>query len=102
MSPAGLARPPDMTAPTQASTLTDPVIAMFTVTDQDAAKAFSCDVLGFEVRADVQCGQDPAHRWLEVAPPGSTSARLALHPPMGGTPGGGGIGLNSIAVTQAA
>jgi lactoylglutathione lyase len=33
-------------------------------------------------------------RWLEVAPPGST-ARLALNPPMGGQPGGGGIGVET-------
>ncbi len=36
-------------------------------------------------------------RWLEVAPPGSR-ARLALNPPMGGQPGGGGIGVETTDV----
>jgi hypothetical protein len=36
-------------------------------------------------------------RWLEVAPPGST-ARLALNPPMGGQPGGGSIGVETVDV----
>jgi hypothetical protein len=36
-------------------------------------------------------------RWLEVAPPGST-ARLALNPPMGGEPGGGSIGVETVDV----
>ena len=66
--------------------------AMFTVSDQDAAQAFYVDKLGWEVRSDVRFGPDGEHRWLEVAPPGST-ARLAVNPPMGDTPGGGGIGI---------
>ena len=83
-----------MTAPAQTSTLSSIGVAMFTVSDQDAAKAFYVDVLGFEVRADERFGQDLEHRWLEVAPPGSV-ARLALNPPMGATPGGGGIGVET-------
>ncbi|WP_205687331.1 VOC family protein [Cellulomonas endophytica] len=39
------------------------------VQDQDGALAFYRDVLGFEVRADVEVW--PGARWLEVAPPGS-------------------------------
>lgn len=66
--------------------------AMFTVSDQDAALAFYTDTLGWEVRGDVRFGPDGEHRWLEVAPPGSV-ARLALNPPMGGTPGGSAIGV---------
>ena len=66
--------------------------AMFTVSDQDAARDFYVDRLGWEVRADVRFGADGESRWLEVAPPGSV-ARLALNPPMGGTPGGSSIGV---------
>jgi catechol 2,3-dioxygenase-like lactoylglutathione lyase family enzyme len=69
-------------------------VAMFTVTDQDAAIAFYTEKLGFELRADVPFGPDGEMRWVEVAPPGST-ARLALNPPMGGQPGGGGIGIET-------
>lgn len=41
------------------------------VTDQDRAKAFYVDVLGFEVRGDNPMGPD--QRWVEVAPPGATT-----------------------------
>jgi catechol 2,3-dioxygenase-like lactoylglutathione lyase family enzyme len=70
---------------------------MFAVADQDAARDFYTGVLGFEVRADQRFGEHDEMRWLEVAPAGST-ARLALNPPMGGTPGGGGIGVESTDV----
>ncbi|WP_225753100.1 VOC family protein [Actinotalea sp. Marseille-Q4924] len=66
--------------------------AMFGVSDQDAALSFYTDTLGWELRGDARFGPDGEHRWLEVAPPGST-ARLALNPPMGGTPGGSAIGV---------
>lgn len=66
--------------------------AMFDVADQDAALAFYTERLGWEVRADVRFGPDGEHRWLEVAPPGSV-ARLALNPPMGGSPGGSAVGV---------
>jgi catechol 2,3-dioxygenase-like lactoylglutathione lyase family enzyme len=39
------------------------------VADQDQALAFYRDILGCEVRADVEVW--PGARWLEVAPPGS-------------------------------
>jgi lactoylglutathione lyase len=81
-----------MTTPTAQSTITDLALTMFTVSDQDAARTFYTDVLGFEVRGDDRYGENGEMRWLEVAPPGSR-ARLALNPPMGGSPGGGGIGL---------
>jgi catechol 2,3-dioxygenase-like lactoylglutathione lyase family enzyme len=81
----------DTTTPT---TVTNLGVAMFTVSDQDAALAFYTEKLGFEVRADVRFGEHGEMRWLEVAPPGST-ARLALNPPMGGEPGGGGIGIET-------
>jgi lactoylglutathione lyase len=72
-------------------------VAMFTVSDQDSALAFYTEKLGFELRADVRFGENGEMRWLEVAPPGST-ARLALNPPMGGAPGGGGIGVETVDV----
>ncbi|MCW2957650.1 MAG: glyoxalase [Solirubrobacterales bacterium] len=87
-----------MSESTQPSTtVTNIGVVMFTVADQDAAKAFYTEKLGFEVRADMSFGEQGEHRWLEVAPPGST-ARLALNPPMDGTPGGGGIGVDTTDV----
>ncbi|HEX2176913.1 MAG TPA: VOC family protein [Nocardioidaceae bacterium] len=69
-------------------------VAMFTVADQDAALAFYTEKLGFEVRGDTRFGEHDEMRWLEVAPPGSRT-RLALNPPMGATPGGGSIGVET-------
>ena len=69
-------------------------VAMFTVSDQDAALAFYRDKLGYEVRADVRFGENDAMRWLEVAPP-SSSARLALNSPMNDSPGGSSIGVET-------
>ncbi|WP_249305315.1 VOC family protein [Rhodococcus sp. 14-2483-1-1] len=74
-------------------------VAMFSVADQDAALDFYSRVLGFEVRGDSRFGPEGEYRWLEVAPPGST-ARLALNPPMGGTPGGGSIGVETADVAS--
>jgi catechol 2,3-dioxygenase-like lactoylglutathione lyase family enzyme len=79
------------------TTLSNIGVVMFTVADQDAAIAFYTDKLGFEVRSDTRFGENGDLRWVEVAPPGST-ARLALNPPMGGTPGGGGIGVETADV----
>jgi catechol 2,3-dioxygenase-like lactoylglutathione lyase family enzyme len=76
------------------TTVTNLGVAMFTVADQDAALAFYTEKLGYEVRADVRFGPENEMRWLEVAPPGS-GARLALNPPMGQQPGGGGIGVET-------
>ena len=72
-------------------------VAMFTVTSQDAAIAYYTEKLGFELRADTRFGPNGEYRWVEVAPPGS-HARLALNEPMGGTPGGGGIGVETADV----
>jgi predicted enzyme related to lactoylglutathione lyase len=77
-----------------ATTVSEIGVAMFTVSDQDAALAFYTEKLGFEVRGDVRFGEDGANRWLEVAPPGSR-ARLALNPPMNDTPGGSAIGVET-------
>ena len=72
-------------------------VAMFTVSDQDAALAFYTEKLGYEVRSDISFGDSGEGRWLEVAPPGS-AARLALNPPMNSTPGGGSIGVETADV----
>src|SRR3954454_20668311 len=88
-------RPTAMTNSTQAPTTVSNIgVAMFSVADQDAALAFYTEKLGFEVRSDSRFGENGEHRWLEVAPPGST-ARLALNPPMGGPPRGSGIGVET-------
>ena len=99
MSSAGGGRLGDMSDTTASSptTVTNLGVAMFAVADQDAALAFYTRKLGFETRADVSFGEHGEHRWLEVAPPGST-ARLALNPPMQGEPGGGGIGVETADV----
>ncbi len=84
-----------MTNQTQApTTISNLGVAMFTVSDQDAALAFYTQKLGFEVRADTPFGEHGEMRWLEVAPPGST-ARLALNPPMADQPGGTTVGVES-------
>ena len=95
MSAAPTGRLPGMTTSTNAPTTLDNLgVVMFTVADQDAALAFYTEKLGFEVRGDSRFGENGEWRWLEVAPPGST-ARLALNPPMGAAPGGGGIGVET-------
>ena len=76
------------------SEMDDISVAMFTVASQDAAIAFYTQKLGFELRSDTRFGPNGEYRWVEVAPPGS-HARLALNEPMGGTPGGGGIGVET-------
>jgi lactoylglutathione lyase len=93
--PPGLQGMSDLTR--TLSTLSNIGVVMFTVADQDAALAFYTDKLGFEVRGDTRFGEQDEARWVEVAPPGSR-ARLALNPPMGGEPGGGGIGVETADV----
>ncbi len=98
MSSADAPRLGDMTNSTQATTVTNLGVAMFTVSDVDAAIAFYTDKLGFELRADVSFGEQGENRWVEVAPPGST-ARLALNAAMEGyQPGGCGIGVETADV----
>jgi lactoylglutathione lyase len=76
------------------TTISNIGVAMFTVTDQDAALAFYTEKLGFEVRSDTPFGENGEMRWLEVAPRGSR-ARLALNPPMMDSPGGTSIGVET-------
>jgi catechol 2,3-dioxygenase-like lactoylglutathione lyase family enzyme len=57
-----------------------------TVGDQDSARDFFTEKLGFEVRSDTPYGD--GQRWLDVAPPGAATS-IAVVPPMGeGSPGG--------------
>ena len=51
--------------------------------DRDAAVAFYCDLLGFELRNDV--GYNDLH-WLTVGPPDQPEVNLVLFPP-GADPG---------------
>jgi len=76
------------------TTISNIGVAMFTIADQDAAIAYYTQTLGWELRSDVAFGDEGGNRWVEVAPPGS-AARLALNPPMGGTPGGSAIGVDT-------
>jgi catechol 2,3-dioxygenase-like lactoylglutathione lyase family enzyme len=79
---------------TTPTTVNEIGVAMFSVSDQDKAIAFYTEKLGYEVRSDTRFGENGEMRWVEVAPPGSR-ARLALNPPMGGSPGGGSIGVET-------
>jgi catechol 2,3-dioxygenase-like lactoylglutathione lyase family enzyme len=49
--------------------------------DQDEARDFYCDVLGFELKADVPLGED--YRWLTVSVPGQ-DLEVVLMPPSAG------------------
>lgn len=84
-------------SPSSPTTVSNIGVVMFTVSDQDEALEFYTQKLGFELRSDSRFGENDEMRWLEVAPPGST-ARLALNPPMGAEPGGGGIGVETADV----
>jgi lactoylglutathione lyase len=92
MSSGVLVRLPGMTD--AKTTVTDIAVSMFSVSDQDKAVAFYTQKLGFEVRNDMRFGENGENRWVEVAPPGARG-RLALNPPMGGSPGGGSIGVET-------
>lgn len=68
---------------------------MVPVSDQDRAIEFYVGTLGFELRADVPFGN--GDRWIEVAPPGATTA-LALVRPREGDP----VGIDTnVALTSA-
>ncbi|MGN9911566.1 glyoxalase superfamily protein [Phytohabitans sp. LJ34] len=57
------------------------------VSDQDKARDFYVDVLGFEVKTDQSFGPN---RWLEVGP--ATGTALVLHKPFPGATAGTGQG----------
>jgi uncharacterized glyoxalase superfamily protein PhnB len=46
--------------------------------DPEAALGFYRDLLGFEVRNDVEYG---GMRWISVGPPGQPGTSIVLHPP---------------------
>ena len=55
------------------------------VRDQDEAKAFYTEKLGFEVREDATLDELGGYRWLTVGPPGQPDVNLMLSRP--GPPG---------------
>lgn len=63
------------------------------VDDQDRAKEFYVNLLGFTVRTDLKMGDN---RWLEVAP-GDSGTAIVLHRPFPGATAGtlGGVILDS-------
>jgi catechol 2,3-dioxygenase-like lactoylglutathione lyase family enzyme len=74
-----------MTQTESRTRLTDIGRVMVPVADQDRAIEFYAEKLGFEKRADIPYGD--GDRWVEVAPPGATTA-IALVPPREGDPTG--------------
>ncbi len=50
------------------------------VQDQDRAKAFYSDVLGFEVRTDAPLYPGATNRWVAVAPPGADTEVILYLP----------------------
>lgn len=60
------------------------------VSDQDKALDFYTNALGFEVRNDMQMGEN--FRWIEVAPTGA-DVSLSLAIPMNGAQAGGATNI---------
>ena len=52
--------------------ITDVLVVGVPVSDQDKALTFYTETLGFETKMDAEIG--PGMRWVEVEPPGSTTA----------------------------
>ena len=67
------------------------------VADQDRALAFYTEVLGCELRADIELW--PGARWVEVAPPGS-EVSIALLPADGEIPVGVRLGTDDADVAH--
>lgn len=72
--------------PETKSRITEVGRVMVPVADQDRAIEFYVEKLGFEVRDDTAYGD--GQRWVEVAPPGASTA-IALVPPREGSSSGG-------------
>ena len=53
------------------------------VDDQDEAKAFYTETLGFEVRQDATLEEFGGYRWLTVGPPGQPDVNIILSAPVG-------------------
>lgn len=57
------------------------VLAGIWVSDQDAARKFYLEKLGFELQTDII--MDNGYRWLEVVPPGGDTALTLAKPYLG-------------------
>jgi lactoylglutathione lyase len=79
--------------------ITDVLTIGVPVTDQDRARAFYVDTLGFETRRDMPLPR--SGRWLEVAPPGA-SVTIALVPARDGAPAGVETGIRFATADAAA
>ena len=75
-----------MATTTDTTCITQVATVFVPVSDQDRALEFYLDKLRFAKRVDFTYGG--IHRWIEVAPPGSTNA-IALVPPSEGKAVGG-------------
>jgi lactoylglutathione lyase len=53
------------------------------VADQDRAKKFYTEQLGFELALDVPMGDLDGPRWIEVRPPGARTGIVLYHDPEG-------------------
>jgi lactoylglutathione lyase len=51
------------------------------VADQERAKRFYTDVLGFELLTDVPMGEPDGSKWIEVRPPGTQTKLVLFHAP---------------------
>ena len=49
--------------------------------DQERAKRFYTDVLGFELHRDEPMGDPDGPRWIEVSPPGARTRLVLFHAP---------------------
>ncbi|MCP4426244.1 MAG: glyoxalase [Chloroflexi bacterium] len=57
------------------------------VPDQQEAKTYYTETLGFVLKADDPFPNDPNNRWITVAPPGQTDMEIVLQPPDWGPEG---------------
>jgi catechol 2,3-dioxygenase-like lactoylglutathione lyase family enzyme len=57
------------------------------VPDQQEAKKYYTETLGFIVKSDNPFPGDPSNRWITVAPPGQTDMEVVLQPPEWGPAG---------------
>jgi predicted enzyme related to lactoylglutathione lyase len=67
-----------MTSMHGSTTVSNIGVAMFTVADQDAARAFYTEKLGWEVRSDVTMAEMGNFRWLTVGPVGQDDFAVVL------------------------
>jgi catechol 2,3-dioxygenase-like lactoylglutathione lyase family enzyme len=82
---------------TQTPHVTDVVVVAIPVTDQDRARDFYVDVLGFEKHEDIVVGE--GFRWVELRPAGS-AVGVALVAPEPDVPVGVDTGIR-LAVSDA-